>query len=528
MAKPPLHFNFARDVMDRWASEHPEAVALWVVDSPGGNEQKFSFRQLAGSSRRAASFFARQGIRRGDRVLVVLPRVPQWWMAMLGLIRLGAVPIPGTSLLTAKDIRFRAESAEASAIVTDGDGAAKVEDFQGIRILVNPADTAVTPDGWVDFNAGLRAADPSFDPGPTRSDEPGIIYFTSGTTGQPKMVVHTQASYGLGHRVTGELWLDLKPGDVLWTISDTGWAKAAWSSFFGPWQMGACVFTLGASGKFGPVTALQTLAQYPITTWCAPPTALRMIVREDLSQWRFPHLRHCVSAGEPLNAEVVNAWKAATGLTIYEGYGQTESVVLVGNFRSLGHEVRPGWMCRATPGFELAVLDEHLREVPDGEEGELAVRIVPRRPLGLFREYWRNPKENAERFRGDWYLTHDRVIRDADGCYRFVGRADDVIKSSGYRIGPFEVESALIEHPAVLEAGVVGVPDSVRGQIVKAFVVLRKGFVASDTLRAELQNHCKRVTAPYKYPREVEFVESLPKTISGKTRHAELRQRAQL
>jgi len=288
------------------------------------------------------------------------------------------------------------------------------------------------------------------------------------------------------------------------------------------------VFTMGSGGKFGPVTALQMLSQYPITTWCAPPTALRMIVREDLSHWRFPHLRHCVSAGEPLNAEVVNAWKAATGLTIYEGYGQTESVVLVGNFRALGHEVRPGWMGRATPGFELAVLDEQLREVPDGEEGELAVRVAPRRPLGLFREYWQNPAENADRFRGDWYLTHDRVVRDADGYYRFVGRDDDVIKSSGYRIGPFEVESALIEHPAVLEAGVVGVPDSVRGQIVKAFVVLRKGVAASDALRLELQTHCKHATAPYKYPREVEFVPSLPKTISGKTRRAELRQRGRL
>jgi acetyl-CoA synthetase/medium-chain acyl-CoA synthetase len=527
MTEPPLHFNFARDVMDRWALERPDAVALWVVGSPGGNEQKFSFRQLAGDSRRAAFLFARQGIRRGDRVLVILPRVPQWWVAMLGLIRLGAVPIPGTSLLTAKDIRFRAEAAEASAIITDGDGAAKTEDFRGTRILANAASVKDVLAGWVDFDAGLRAAAAGFDPEPTRSDEPGIIYFTSGTTGQPKMVLHTQASYGLGHRVTGELWLDLKPGDVLWTISDTGWAKAAWSSFFGPWQMGACVFSLGAGGKFDAVTTLQTLAHYPITTWCAPPTALRMIVREDLSRWRFPHLRHCVSAGEPLNAEVLNAWKAATGLTLHEGYGQTETVVLVGNFRSLGHEVRPGFMGRATPGFELAVLDERLREAPDGEEGELAVRVAPRRPVGLFREYWRNPAENAGRFCGDWYLTCDRVVRERDGYFRFVGRADDVIKSSGYRIGPFEVESALLEHPAVLEAGVVGVPDSVRGQIVKAFVVLRKEFAASDALRAELQEHCKRVTAPYKYPREVEFVAALPKTISGKTRHAELRQRAQ-
>ena len=324
---------------------------MWIVDHPGGDEQKFSFRQMAEDSRRAASFFARQGIRRGDRVLVILPRVPQWWIAMLGLIRLGAVPIPGTTLLTAKDIHFRAESSKAHGIITNSDGAVKVEGFHGIQILVSMAGAGTTLAGWRDFDAGLREGDPSFDPPPTRSHEPGIIYFTSGTTGQPKMVVHTHASYGLGHRVTGELWLDLKPGDVLWTISDTGWAKAAWSSFFGPWQMGACIFTVGTGGKFGPVCALQTLSQYPITTWCAPPTALRMIVRENLSAWRFPHLRHCVSAGEPLNAEVVNAWKAATGLTLHEGYGQTESVVLVGNFRSLGREVRPGFIGCATPGF---------------------------------------------------------------------------------------------------------------------------------------------------------------------------------
>jgi acetyl-CoA synthetase/medium-chain acyl-CoA synthetase len=340
------------------------------------------------------------------------------------------------------------------------------------------------------------------------------------------MVLHTQASYGLGHRVTGELWLDLKPGDVHWCLTDTGWAKAAWSCLFGPWQMGACVFAQDSRGKYDPRESLQTLAHYPITTWCAPPTALRLIVREDLAAWRFPRLRHCVSAGEPLNPEVIATWKTATGLTIYEGYGQTETVVLIGNYRGRGDEVRPGSMGKPSPGFTVALLDDDLNELPDGVEGEVAVSLRPHRPLGLFREYWRNPKENAVRFRKDWYLTGDRATRDADGYFWFVGRGDDVIKSSGYRIGPFEVESALLEHPAVVEAEVVGKADTARGQIVKAFVVLRPTRIATDELKAELQEHCKRVTAAYKYPREIEFLSELPKTISGKIRRLELRARA--
>jgi acyl-coenzyme A synthetase/AMP-(fatty) acid ligase len=286
------------------------------------------------------------------------------------------------------------------------------------------------------------------------------------------------------------------------------------------------VFALDAPGKFDPALALKTLAEFPITTWCAPPTALRLIVRQNLSSWRFPRLRHCVSAGEPLNPEVLNRWREATGLTIHEAYGQTETVVLIGNYRSLGQEVRPGSMGKPTPGFTVALLDEHLREVPTGREGEVAVRVKPRRPLGLFSEYWLNPEEMAAQFRGDWYLTGDRASRDADGYFWFIGRKDDVIKSSGYRIGPFEVESALLEHPAVLEAAVIGKPDPLRGQIVKACVVLRPNVKATDALKAELQTHCKHLVAAYKYPREVEFVGELPKTTSGKTRRVQLRQNA--
>ncbi len=518
----PAHFNFARDAVERWALERPESLALWCVNERGGPEQKITFRQLGEKLRRAAGFFHQLGLNRGDRVLLVTPRVPDWWIAMLGLIRLGVVPIPGTPLLTTRDIKYRVETSGAVALITDQEGAGKTD---GLALKQRICIEGERP-GWTSFEQGARQADPKFDPEPTLSDEPGIIYFTSGTTGPPKMVLHTQASYGLGHRVTGEFWLDLKSSDIHWCITDTGWAKAAWSCLFGPWQMGACVFAVDSRGKFDPVAALQTLARHPITTWCAPPTALRLMVREDLSKYRFPTLRHCVSAGEPLNPEVFAAWKAATGLSIYDGYGQTETIILIGNFRSRGDEIRPGSMGKPSPGFTIGLLDDQLNEVSVGQEGEIAVRVKPQRPLGLFREYWRHPPENALRFQGDWYLTGDRARRDEAGYFWFVARGDDVIKSAGYRIGPFEVESALLEHPTVLEAAVVGKPDPTRGLLVKAFVVLRRGCSPSDHLRIELQEHCKRVTAPYKYPREIEFLEELPKTISGKIRRVELRARA--
>lgn len=517
-AVTPEFYNFAHDVMDRWAEARPDAPALWCVDAASGQEQKFSFQQLAQLSRQAANFFQAAGIRRGDAVLVMLPRVWQWWVAMLGLIRLGAVPVPATLLLTRRDVAYRIEAAHIHAVITNAEGAAKVDNFRGVQMIVGSG-----PEGWLDFDAGVQQAPADFPDVPTRGDDPGIIYFTSATTGDPKMVLHTQASYALGHRLTGGLWLDCRPEDVHWNISDLGWGKAAWSSLYGPWQMGACVFALDVHAKFDPVQMLDVLARYPITTWCAPPTALRLVVRQNLARWKFPHLRHCVTAGEPLNPEVLKLWQTATGLTLYEAYGQTETVVLIGNFRLLGHEVRPGSMGRATPGFSVALLDEHLNEVPAGVEGEVAVRLKPQRPLGLFQEYRANPAEMAAHFRGDWYLTGDRAVRDAEGYFWFVGRKDDVIKSSGYRIGPFEVESALLEHEAVLDVAVVGQPDELRGQVVKAFVVLRPEVPASDELRRELQQHCKQTAAPYKYPREIEFVSSLPKTTSGKTRRVELR-----
>lgn len=516
--RAPLNFNFATDVIDHWAALRPSGQALWHVCNETGREAKLTFAEVAEQSRRAASFLRDCGIQRGDRVLVMLPRVPQWWIAVAALIRLGAVPVPATLLLTPRDLEYRIRTARIHAVITNPDGIAKIDGFEGIRVLAGGAEG-----GWFDFDHGVRTASPDFAAEPTRAEDPGILFFTSATTGEPKMVLHTQTSYGLGHRLTGALWLDLRPGDVHWNISDLGWAKAAWSSFYGPWQMGACVFALHVTGKFDPVLTLDTLARYPITNWCAPATALRLIVRQELSRWQFPHLRHCVTAGEPLNPEVFKLWRESTGLSLHEGYGQSETVILIGNYRSLGYPIKPGSMGKPTPSLQIALLDDHLNEVPPGVEGEIAIRVKPTRPVGIFFEYWENPEEGSLKFRGDWYLTGDRATRDEDGYFWFVGRKDDVIKSSGYRIGPFEVESALIEHPAVLDVGVVGKPDPVRGQIVKAFIVLRPGVEASPALAEELKVHCRNLVAAYKYPREIEFVPELPKTISGKTRHVELR-----
>jgi acyl-coenzyme A synthetase/AMP-(fatty) acid ligase len=326
----------------------------------------------------------------------------------------------------------------------------------------------------------------------------------------------------VGHRITGELWLDLTPADLHWNVSDTGWAKAGWSSLCGPWNAGAAVFVHNPKGAFDPVRTLDILASYPITTLCAAPTVYRSLVLQDLGRWRFPHLRHCCGAGEPLNPEVIHTWREATGLTIRDGYGQTENFCLVANFPWL--PVRPGSMGKPAPGVEVAVIDDEGRVLPAGQEGHIAVKVSPERPVGMFREYWRDENATKGAHIGPWYVTGDRAYVDEDGAFWFVGRADDVILSSGYRIGPFEVESALLEHEAVAESAVVSSPDPVRGEIVKAFVVLAPGHEPSEALTRELQEHVKRVTAPYKYPREIEFVPSLPKTISGKIRRVELRE----
>jgi acyl-coenzyme A synthetase/AMP-(fatty) acid ligase len=533
----PERYNYARDVVDAWAAREPGKLALLAVGPDGGDARRFSFADLARSSDRAARFLAGQGVAKGDRVFVMLPRVPDWYDVVLGCIKLGAVPMPATTLLTPRDIAYRLNSAEASVVVVDAEGTTKVDqvatDCPSLRTRVYlagggyggiPDEASGRAGGWVSWADGLAAAgDGPPDAEPTRSDDPMLLYFTSGTVAYPKMVLHTQASAGIGHQITARFWQDLKPIDLHWTVSDFGWAKAAWGKLFGQWAVGAAVFLWDVRGKPDFDLMLRLLGEHGITTFCAPPTVYRALVLLDLAGYDWSRLRHCVSAGEPLNPEVIKVWQEATGLTIYDGYGQTETVNLLANFRCL--EVRPGSMGKPTPGFDVVVIDDDARILGPGEEGHVAVRVRPERPVGMFTGYWRDPEATAAAFRGDFYDTGDRAYVDEDGYFWFVGRADDVITSAAYRIGPFEVESALVEHPAVAEAAVVGKPDPLRGQLVKAYVVLAPGHEGSDALVAELQQHCRTVTAAYKYPREIEFTIDLPKTISGKIRRVELRER---
>jgi acyl-coenzyme A synthetase/AMP-(fatty) acid ligase len=518
----PESYNFAFDVVDRWAEDAQQLAMLWVNER--GDEKRLAFRDFAARSNQVGNALRTMGMRQGDRILIILPRLPEWWEAVLGIMKIGAISMPGTTLLTPKDVAYRIQSAEAKAVITDDEGALKVEQVANecptLRLKILHGGER---EGWVNYTRAVASASTSLKREPTHSDAPMMIYFTSGTVGYPKMVLHTHASYPIGHIVTGRYWLNLKRTDLHWNLSDTGWAKAAYSNLFGPWIMGATLFTFDGRGRFDARQTLELMEHYAISTFCAPPTAYRLLILEDLARYKLSTLRYCVGAGEPLNPEVIESWQRGTGQTIRDGYGQTETVILVANFPSL--PVKPGSMGKPSPGFTVSVVDDEGREVPAGTEGDIAVRLTPARPVGLFKEYWRNPEATANCIRGDWYITGDRAIKDADGYLWFVGRADDVIISAGYRIGPFEVESALVEHPAVAEAAVVASPDTIRGDIVKAFVILTPDHQPSEQLVQDLQEYVKRVTAPYKYPREIEFTAELPKTISGKIRRVELRQR---
>ena len=519
----PERFNFGFDVVDRWAEDRTK-LALISVSSDGDQIQQHTFWDLKVLSNRFANVLLGLGVNKGDRVLVMLPRIPQWYVVLLGLIKIGAVPMPTTTLCTPRDIEYRVTQAEANLAITDQENAAKLEEAAGNCPSLN---TLMVIDGskrgWVGYEDEMsRASNRLEGVETTSSDDPLLIYFTSGTVGYPKMVLHTQASYGLAHVLTAKFWHDLKPTDLQWTLSDTGWAKAAYGKLFGQWTQGAAVMQHNAIGRFDAPLTLSILERYGVTCFCAPPTAYRMLVLEDLKKYDLSQLRHCTGAGEPLNPEVMKQWEDGTGLTIYDGYGQTETVLLVANYRTM--PIKPGSMGKPMPGFQVAIVDEDGLELPADQEGQIAVKVKPERPVGMFREYWKDGEAMERSFHGDWYFTGDKAYKDSDGYFWFVGRADDVIISAGYRIGPFEVESALIEHPAVAESAVVASPDPVRGEIVKAFVILSPGYVASDELVVSLQDHVRNSTAPYKYPRAVEFVSELPKTISGKIRRVELRE----
>jgi len=523
----PEFYNFGFDVIDRWKEREPEKLAMIWVDQHG-QEKRFTFGDLSAMSDQAARILFLHGIRRYDRVFIMLPRIPEWWIMIIALIKLGAVHSSAPTMLTPKDIRYRLNTGRFRMVITDLENAGKVEEISrecpsvALRMLVD----GELP-GWIGYPGERSSQVPGSSQIPdlpgipkTRATDPLVIFFTSGTTGEPKMVLQDH-SYPLGHIVTARLWQDVRSTDLHFTISDTGWAKSAWGNLFGQWIEGATVFIYDIRGKFHPAEILSLLERYAITTFCCPPTAYRMLILEDLGRFDLSSLRHCVSAGEPLNPEVIRVWREKTGLLIHEGYGQTETVLCIGTFP--GMECRPGSMGRPAPGWRIELHDKDGNPVGTNREGRIAIATSPR-PVGLFVGYLDNEEANRKAFVKGWYYTDDKAAMDEDGYFWFIGRDDDVIKSSGYRIGPFEVESALMEHPSVAEAAVVGSPDAIRGLIVKAFVVLKPGYAPSDTLARDLKEHVKRVTAPYKYPRAIEFVEALPKTISGKIRRNKLRE----
>jgi len=523
----PKNFNFAYDVVDVLAETSPEKPALvWCNDK--GEEATFTFRDLKIQSDRCANVFRSCGIGKGDPVMLILKRRYEFWFCILALHKLGAVCIPATHLLTKKDIVYRNNAADIKMIVAvaEPEVITHVEDSVAesptlqLKVLAGGS-----REGWLDLNDEISTTPDRFSPptggGSTRNSDISIIYFTSGTTGMPKMVQH-DFTYPLGHILTAKYWQNVEPGGLHLTLADTGWAKAVWGKIYGQWIAECAVFVYDYD-RFMPGKLLDVIARYGVTSFCAPPTALRFLVKENLKAFDFSRLKYCSIAGEPLNPEVFRQFLNATGLRLMEGYGQTETTVAIATYPWV--QPRPGSMGKPSPGYDIDLLDESGNPCEVGREGQIVIRTGREKPIGMFLGYYRDTSLTQEVWHDDVYYTGDMAWRDEDGYYWFVGRADDLIKSSGYRIGPFEVESALLEHPAVLECAITAVPDQDRGQVVKATVVVTKDYTPSDQLKRELQEHVKKVTAPYKYPRIIEFVEELPKTISGKIRRVEIREK---
>jgi acetyl-CoA synthetase len=524
----PEYYNFSFDVVDAWAKRDRNKLAM-IWANQQGEEKKYTFRDLSRLSNQVANMLIKYGPGKGERVLIMLPRVPEWWFFVLGMIKMGVVYCPAPTMLTEQDLKYRINVADIKMVITNEENAHKVDAiFDECPSLVSKFIVDAEREGWISYPVELAYPAPvSSKLVPfhglegTKATDPMLIFFTSGTTGEPKMVLHDH-SYALGHIVTGRFWHDVRSTDLHFTVADTGWGKSTWGKLFGQWNEGAAIMVYDIRGKFNATGLLPIIEKYGVTTFCVPPTIYRMMILAELEKYDFSELRHCCSAGEPLNPEVIKVWKKATGLTIYEGYRQTETVLCIGTFPCM--ESKHGSMGKPSPGWHIEIHDDEGKPAPLHEEGHIAIRTDPR-PIGLFHEYIDNDVENAKSFSDGYYYTGDKAYQDEDGYFWFVGRDDDVIKASGYRIGPFEVESALIEHPSVHEAAVVGTPDVIRGQIVKAFIVLAPGYTPSEALVHDIQNYVKKVTAPYKYPRAIEFVESLPKTISGKIKRKELKQR---
>lgn len=521
----PADFNFAYDVVDAYAAEEPDKKALLWTDDRGG-EIQFTFADMKRETDRTASYFQSLGIGRGDMVMLILKRRYEFWFSILALHKLGAVAIPATHLLTRKDVVYRCNMAGVKAIVAAGEPvitghiAAAMPESPTTKLLISVGPEV--PEGFLDFHEGIRHAAPFVRPQHVNTnDDIMLMYFTSGTTGEPKMVAH-DFTYPLGHISTGCFWHNLHEGSLHLTIADTGWAKAAWGKLYGQWLAGANIFVYDHE-KFTPADILRKIGQYRITSLCAPPTIYRFLIREDLSKYDLSSLEYCTTAGEALNGAVYDTFKRLTGVRLMEGFGQTETTLTLATFPWM--EPKPGSMGVPNPQYDIDLLTPDGRSAEDGEQGQIVIRTDRGKPLGLFKEYYLNDGMTHEVWHDGVYYTGDVAWRDEDGYFWFVGRADDVIKSSGYRIGPFEVESALMTHPAVVECAITGVPDEIRGQVVKATIILGEKYRprAGEVLIRELQDHVKQITAPYKYPRIIEFVDELPKTISGKIRRKAIR-----
>jgi len=520
----PDSFNFAFDVVDHYAQTEPDRRALvWCDDK---EDRVFTFRDMKVMSDKAANFFKNVGIKKGDPVMLILKQRYEFWFCINALHKIGAITIPATHMLTTHDVEYRIKCADIKMIVSVAsetlngsvDEAQKKTSSLKSKVIVGGK-----REGWVSFDEELASASDTFDR-PKGSDavknsDISLLYFTSGTVGYPKMVQHDFA-YPLGHIITAKYWQNVSDNGLHYTVADTGWAKSVWGLIYGQWISGSAVFVYDYE-KFNAAKLLQNATSHGVTTFCAPPTIWRFLIKEDLTKYDFSSLTYTVVAGEPLNPEVYERFLEATGHKLMEGYGQTEMVVAVATWPWLNP--KPGSMGKPSPTYSVVLLNYEGKPCEVGEEGEITLHTDAQNPLGIFGGYYRDDEKTKNSWHDGYYFTGDTAWKDEDGYFWFVGRSDDLIKSSGYRIGPFEVESALIQHPAVMECAITGVPDPDRGQVVKATIVLTKNYQASDALKIELQEHVKKVTAPYKYPRIIDFVDALPKTISGKIRRVEIR-----
>jgi acetyl-CoA synthetase len=521
----PEHFNFAFDVVDEIALKTPDKIAMVWCDDKGG-EATFTFGQMKRFSDKAANFFRSTGIQKGDPVMLILKRRYEYWFCTLALNKIGAITIPATHLLSTKDIVYRNNAADIKMIVSvpEPEVVQHVEEAESKSpTLRYKALIGESRKGWLNITEEMEKSPETLDRKSfgekTTINDTMLLYFTSGTTGMPKMVNHNYA-YPLGHILTAKYWQNVQNDGLHFTVADTGWAKSAWGKIYGQWLSGCAVMTYDYD-KFVPKHLMKVIEKYRVTSFCAPPTIYRFLIKEDLGQYNLKHLKYCVVAGEPLNPEVYKQFLDATGIRLMEGYGQTECTVAIATYSWM--DPKPGSMGKPSPGYDIDLIDSDGKVCEIGEIGQIVIYTKKRKPVGMFDGYFRDDELTITVWQNGIYYTGDTAWRDEDGYYWFVGRADDIIKSSGYRIGPFEVESALLEHPAVLECAITAVPDPERGQIVKATVVLAKNYPPSDKLARELQDHVKKVTAPYKYPRIVEFVTELPKTISGKIRRVQIR-----